>query len=381
MLGPEDSRQVAAWCKAGRLYEVEEWIRSGRSVQFANRRRTSALQIALFTWFYSLIELLLRHEAAQDDKDHVLCVAIHHRRFDIADLAIRHGARFTLFTFTDALATKHKATIVFCIERGADLVSGSPLAKALHRTPTRAMLGIYTSCVIRRPELQVPLQSQLDAALRQACWDGDQRWVNLLLASGADPVSKGPLAQSIDEADRWETTALLELCWRGDAKTLRRLVPTVSNLDLAELMARASWRPCKDVIEYLLELGAPLNDRTDGTSEILSQSIEALAREAGQPEYRYCSLENVAPTLRSAVLLLVERGARWAPTIGEIDHVRRLLMKTRASVVFELCELLSRHQACPPEVVTHLVRTAGMQRLMRNYKSALERLHHGESVT
>jgi len=375
MLGPEDSRQVAAWCKAGRLYEIEEWIRSGRSLVFASRKRPSALKIALFTWFYSLIDLLLRHEASQDDKDEVLSVAILYRRFDVALLAISHGAHFTAYSFADALMSKHKATLVFCIEHGADLVTGSPLAKALHRTRTRAMLGIYTSCVVRRPELRTQLQSQLDAALRQACWDGDQKWMKLLLWAGADPASRGPLAQSIDSADGWESTALLELCSSGDAETLKRLVPTVSALDLGEMMNRAAWRPRRGVIEYLLGIGAPVNDGADGTSKILSQSIEALARDAGDPQYRYRPFEIVAPELRSAVGLLLERGAKWAPTAREIQHLRLQLLKTRSSLVLELCELLLRHQACHLEVVVELVRTSGMQRLMRNHRADLRRLH------
>ena len=68
-LSSEDAKTLLALCASGRLYAVEAWIGSGRSLQVPRALRKTPLQFAFATGFHSLIELLLRHAPNQQTKN------------------------------------------------------------------------------------------------------------------------------------------------------------------------------------------------------------------------------------------------------------------------------------------------------------------------
>src|SRR5262245_45400816 len=63
---PEALQELHRLCREGRLFEVDAWITAGRPVQLAadvatkERRRRSALRLAIAAGNFSLVELLLR---------------------------------------------------------------------------------------------------------------------------------------------------------------------------------------------------------------------------------------------------------------------------------------------------------------------------------
>ena len=61
-LSPDEAKDLVRLCEGGRLYEVEAWIRAGRSLSISKEVRKTPLGVALSTGFHSLVELLLRHE-------------------------------------------------------------------------------------------------------------------------------------------------------------------------------------------------------------------------------------------------------------------------------------------------------------------------------
>jgi hypothetical protein len=75
-LSPEESRELLALCKAGKLYQVEEWINQGKSIRVHPKSRDEPLHVALRKEFFSLIELLARHTDSQQTKDQVLLQAV-----------------------------------------------------------------------------------------------------------------------------------------------------------------------------------------------------------------------------------------------------------------------------------------------------------------
>lgn len=89
----EDAKRLIRLCEAGRLYEVEDWIRSGRSLKVPGELRKTPVSVALKTGFHSLIALLLRHEEDQRIKNNVLRQAVVARRHDIVELAVAHGPK------------------------------------------------------------------------------------------------------------------------------------------------------------------------------------------------------------------------------------------------------------------------------------------------
>ena len=125
-LSIEDGKRLLALCASGRLYAVEAWIGSGRSLQVPRALRKTPLQVAFATGFHSLIELLLRHAPNQQTKNEALSEAVHRRRSDLIDLALTYGAEIGTVPFIDVLGTTDKSVVSTFLSRGADPVSGFP---------------------------------------------------------------------------------------------------------------------------------------------------------------------------------------------------------------------------------------------------------------
>ena len=86
-LSLEESRKLLALCKAGKLYQVEEWIRQGKSIRVHPKSRDEPLHATLRKGFFSLIELLARHTESQPMKDDVLLQAVRLQHFDMVRMA------------------------------------------------------------------------------------------------------------------------------------------------------------------------------------------------------------------------------------------------------------------------------------------------------
>jgi hypothetical protein len=61
-LTSEESKTLLALCRAGKLYDVERWIASGKSVCTSPSIKKTPLLTAIETGFHSLVELLARNE-------------------------------------------------------------------------------------------------------------------------------------------------------------------------------------------------------------------------------------------------------------------------------------------------------------------------------
>src|SRR3954466_2631246 len=108
-LSIDDAKKLLAMSASGRLYALEAWIDSGRSLQVPSALRKTPLQVAFTTGFHSLIELLLRHAPNQQTKNDALGEALHRRRSDLVDLALTHGAEIGAVPFVDVLGTADKS--------------------------------------------------------------------------------------------------------------------------------------------------------------------------------------------------------------------------------------------------------------------------------
>jgi hypothetical protein len=99
------------------------------------------------------------------------------------------------------------------------------------------------------PEHAAALQEQADRALRHFCYEGDLKWISLLLWAGADPRSRGPALDA-----RWaddpecHTTALREACSKGSLDVLKKLKIDPHTDDLSELLSSAALTS-KETIE------------------------------------------------------------------------------------------------------------------------------------
>lgn len=68
----EEGKLLLGLCRAGKLYEIERWIASGKSLRTPRDVKKTPLQVAIDLGFHSLIELLVRNEDSQEEKDKAL---------------------------------------------------------------------------------------------------------------------------------------------------------------------------------------------------------------------------------------------------------------------------------------------------------------------
>lgn len=346
-LSVAEAKELVRLCRAGRLYEVEAWIRAGRSLEVPREARTTPLRVVLETGFHSLIELLLRHETNQQVKNDLLREALFMDRREVVELALAHGAEVTSIPFLDVLLTSDRALVLSFLERGADPISDHPFARAFHQLRAKTILGSYMDCRRLRPDLAEGLQRQADMALRQFAQDGNLKWVSLMLWAGADPRSSGPTVEDPDDSE-WSTTALHEACWSDNVGVLKRLQPTPSD-DLTGMLQRAAERANAGTIDYLLTIGASPNDKPDGGSSALDSCLRILGWEelerVEHGDFAICEdSPQKASRARPAIRVLLRHGAVWTPDLSTLNATRRILYKLEPDLLVELLSQLRARQ-------------------------------------
>lgn len=366
LLSPAEGRELLRLCQTGRLYEIETWIRSGKSLVVPKEVRKTPLAVAMSTGFHSLVELLLRHEPSQVAKNDALREALMFDRTTFVELALTYGADVRSVPFLHVLMTGDRALVATFLEKGADPVTDYPFAHAFHEFRAKTTLGSYLDCRRSRPDLAPQLQEQLDMALRQFCQDGNLKWVSLLMWAGADPRSRGPVLDDEDRADdpEYQTTALEEACGSHNVEIVKRLKPNRAD-NLGAMLDRAAFYIDRDVIAYLLELGANPNARADGGSSALEACIRNLGWEVyDRIRYDYATAylapSNRIPKTREAITLLLQHGAIWKPDPSTLNGVRRILYHIEPEVAVELIGLLIKNEN-GEAAVQELLRVARMR--------------------
>jgi hypothetical protein len=357
-LTADEAKALARLCEAGRLYEIEAWIRAGKSLAVPPGTRKTPMGVAMATGFHSLVELLLRHEADRDRLNAALLLAVQMSKPAFIDLALRHGAQATSVPFVDVLMTGDRTIAATFLERGADPVTGHPFANAMYHLRAKTLLGSYLDCRRTHPDLANALEAQADMALRQFCDDGNLKWVSLMLWAGANPRSIGPTVKYADDPEM-ATTALDEACVSGNLEILKRLKPDARRDDVGSLLRSAALFSHADVVAYLLDLGADANARRQDDSTALETCLRHITWEdtdrvlyrshTPSPAYKL-------PKARACVRLLIERGAKL--TAGPVmKDIRQALCKADLEVTLELVTLLLKHAACDDEALRDLFKT------------------------
>lgn len=366
----EDAKELLALCVSGRLYTIEDWIQTGRSIQVPRALNKTPLDVALGTGFHSLIELLLRHAPSQQAKNDALRQAVHRRRPDLIELAVTCGAEIPSVPFVDVLGTADKRIVALFLAKGADFITGYPFAHAFHELRAKTTLGAYLDCKRQHPHLADKLQHQADMALRQFCRDGNLKWVSLLMWIGADPRSPGPALEHVHDEHAndpdMHTTAFHEACTWGHTEILKRLKPDPTRDNLRTLLEGAALFARRETMAYLLSLAANPNNKPDGGSGALEACIRHLGWEdVGRVLHRhgpnYQTPRYSVSRTRDAIRLLIEHGALWNPGGSSLNDVRRILYKIEPEVTVELVGLLTKHKACDDAVLREFLRAPRMQ--------------------
>lgn len=316
-LSREESRELIRLCQTGRLHDVRSWIEAGKSLRTAPEIKKTILSVAVKTGFHSLVELIALQET-QEAKNQGLADAVRLNRLDLVELLVSLGADIKAVPFSDVLLNWHPHIIRFFIDHGADLITGSPFAKAFGEK-IRTALRPFMECKQRFPDLADALQEQADRALRKFAYEGDLKWVSLLTWAGSDPRSRGIRLGdenfgTAEDRAKIATTALMEACYQKNLDVLKKLKLDPKRDNLSELLACASTLSRTEIIKYLLGLGAQPNDKANGGSSALDRSLGHLAHEDfdavlyKRPVSRW-KVQNTMDSLK----VLVNHGALWKP--------------------------------------------------------------------
>jgi hypothetical protein len=128
----DESKTFLAFCRSGRLYDVDQWIAAGKSIVTHPSIKRTPLLTAIDTGFHSLVELLARNESRQEQKDRALREAVESKRLDLIEVLVENGARIQAVPLGDVLLTWDRQVMQFFLDRGADPVTGNPFLIALH---------------------------------------------------------------------------------------------------------------------------------------------------------------------------------------------------------------------------------------------------------
>jgi len=197
--------------------------------------------------------------------------------------------------------------------------------------------------------------------------------------AGADPRSRGPkLGDEYDggadeEIDEDYTTALKEACYQESLVVLKRLKPDPERDNLTELLNCASFFACKEIIKYLLEIGAKPNDKPNGASMAMDRCLSHLDFEAILYRQRITRW-GVRRTME-CLEELVKHGAIWRPDDSwRMSTVRRTLYRADPEVTVDLLMLFIKHRSCSEETLCELVRPPKMRQHLKPCEKNLLRL-------
>jgi ankyrin repeat protein len=362
-LTAEESKTLLALCRAGKLYEVDSWMASGRSIHTAPSIKKTPLLTAIDTGFHSLVELLARNESRQEAKDRALAEAVKAKRLDMVEVLVEHGARVQAVPLEDVLLTWDRPLMQFFLDRGADPATGNPFLVAFENRVQRA-LRPFVDYKNSHPEFANALQAQADRALRHFAYQADLKWISLLMWAGANPRSVGPDLDDryVDDPDS-HTTALREACSKGSLDALKKLKPDPRLDNLSDLLQWAALSHSGELIDYLVRLGAQPNDKPDGGSSALDRCFCRLPWEdrdtfmSKQLASKYALQGGFARIER-----LLAAGAQWrASDPGEMKSVRQMLFKCEPAVTVMLVKLITKYKAAPEGLLEQLLDTPRMR--------------------
>jgi hypothetical protein len=373
LLDLPDAELLITLCQKGRLYEVENWIATGKSLRVPPESKTTPLRIALERGFHSLVELLARNDVGQEAKNQALLDAVTHRNFEFVELLLKLGADISSVPFSDVLVSWDPKLIRFFLSRGADFITESPFAEAF-TAKVRTALGPFMECRRSHPEFAHELQAQADSALRYFCRSGSEKWVSLMVWAGANPRIPGPMPGEPDDSENY-TTAIEQASHNGNLTILKMLRPDLDRDNISQLVHNSAMFGHTGAVAFLLELNPNLNDKSNGGSSALDGALWHLGFDHVAPfsSKRQRPLYEVRSSL-NLIQSLAQHGAVWRPNDAyAVNSLRRTLFECDPAVTTELLKIFKANEACSEETSTKLLRTPRMKLHLAPVESRLPR--------
>lgn len=379
----EEIKLLVDLCKTGKLFEVQEWIASGKPVNpppsESGYRKKSPLKIAMDLGFHSLVRVLLEGGAAIDDpRYNPLQHALWNKRLDLVELLVDHGADFHSIDMEDVFDTWQPDIMRWFIENGADVEKGNPLAQALCRR-IRTALGILKSYKDRFPSFQ----EQANIALRHHCMEGNLKWVSLMLWAGADPESRGPYCWHEDQDPEYDRNAL-ELAAFYEHFEVFNLKPIrldPAKPELKEILLEACRAKNSDFLKKLLKKGFKPCEYENSGTPLIQALLSRLSWyfnfnrwdiwSDSRASKRDMDNEEAREKIKM-IHMLAKHGAKWLPEDrSQFGDARRSLLKMKPDYTVEFIWIMSKYNASTRENIEELIRTPSIRSVVHQHMARI----------
>lgn len=377
----EEIRPLVEFCKTGKLFEAQEWIKGGRPVnpplpEPKTRQYRTPLYYAIERGFHSLVGVLLDGGAEIEyiDRYNALRHALQAKRLDLVEVLLTRGANVRSISMEEIFETYDPEIMEYFIERGADVETGNPLATAFCERIQPA-LRIFKKYRDRFPSFQ----EQVNIALRYHCGEGNTKWIALMLWAGADPWAKGPADPDADPDPEMDDNALELAARRGHLEIFKmrgvRLDP--SHKHAFDLVQQACYAKTADLLTELLRLNFPVNNQVNGGSSLIHQlaSWMSCSRLFEIPA-RNRNIDDDSARERLKMLhLIVKNGARWIPEdLDEVSTVRKEMLRLTSDYTAEFVWIMTTYGGCSRSVLETLLKTPSIRSHARGHLLRMEEL-------
>jgi len=372
----EEIKPLIDLCKAGKLFEVQAWIASGKPVNpppsVSGYKRKSPLEIAIDLGFHSLVQTLLKGGADLNEPRYwPLDEALHKRRLDLVKLLVKYGADIHSVSMASVFETWQPDIMKLFIEQGADVETDNPLAYAFCER-IKTALGIFKSYKDRFPSFE----EQANIALRYHCRKGNLKWVSLMLWAGADPYAKGPDSWHEDPDPEYDQNAL-ELAAEYehfDVFNLKKIRLDPENPDLKSILLGACRAKKSDFLQKLLKKGFKPGEYENSGTPLIQALLISMSRyfdfnrwdiwSTDRTSKRNIDNEESREKIKM-IHMLTKHGAKWLPKDRlEIGEARRSLLKMKPDYTVEFIWIISKYNAGKREDIEELIRTPSIRSLI-----------------
>jgi len=282
-LSDEQVEELRVAVKKGRLFDVQGWTAAGKPLFKKYSRKKQALKLAVESGFHSMVEILARVWPDQETLNEAMRWAAHKRRKDLVWLLLDAGAEMKAVGLDDIADCCDKKLLIHFLDHWDALGDDYALMWAV-LARIRPLIGVIRDYAPRIPNYQI----QLAGALNSFIEEESLKWVALTLWMGADPRQPGPTPLMNFSEDPEDCMSPLEYSFlKGSPGALKLMKPSPELDDLNGLLAeyRLDENEGLEIAEYLVGLGANINNLPNGGSSVLRDILNPCPRFKQCPSY------------------------------------------------------------------------------------------------
>lgn len=352
-LSDEDIKHLRSLIRYGRLFDVQQWITDGKPVFIPNAKSQQMLSLAVETGFHSLVEILAKVWPDHESMNHALQRAAYARRPDIVWLLLGAGADMDAVDL-ESIAQCYDRDLMRHYFEHWDQIDDKEKLLQVVTAKVQMLIGMIREYAPRLPNHEV----ELAMALKHFIDEGNAKWVSLTIWMGADPRLRVPDPRWSSRDEEWTpedcSTPVEDAISKKRLDIIKLMKISPEKDDLNALLSHVYVRRDEglEVAEYLIKLGANINNKPNGGSSVLDGLL-------GRWDFfwRSSPYESYASRISvSQVEEWIRRGARFVPEDNyDFRQFREAICSLYSSSAMDLLKKLAK--VTEPHIFQKLVST------------------------